>query len=51
VVCLEPCETGGFVARTRNGKLVQVSRQSARDLRRRLGLRRGSGEEPDPETD
>jgi two-component system LytT family response regulator len=51
VVCLEPCETGGFVARTRNGKLVQVSRQSARDLRRRLGLRRGSGEETDPETD
>jgi len=51
VVCLEPCETGGFVARTRNGKLVQVSRQSARDLRRRLGLRRGLDDEPDPERD
>jgi len=51
VVCLEPCETGGFVARTRNGKLVQVSRQSARELRRRLGLRRANGEEQDPETD
>ena len=51
VVCLEPCETGGFVARTRNGKLVQVSRQSARDLRRRLGLRRANGEETDPERD
>jgi two-component system LytT family response regulator len=41
VACLEPCETGGFVARTSNGKLVQVSRQAARDLRRRLGLRGG----------
>jgi two-component system LytT family response regulator len=38
VSCLEPCETGGFVARTNTGKLVQVSRQAARDLRRRLGL-------------
>ncbi len=45
VVCLEPCDTGGFVARTRTGKLVQVSRQSARDLRRRLGLRRGPDED------
>ena len=45
VVCLEPCETGGFVARMRNGKLVQVSRQSARDLRRRLGLRRANDDE------
>jgi two-component system LytT family response regulator len=47
VVCLEPSQTGGFVARMRNGKLVSVSRQSARDLRRRLGLRRGLGGEPD----
>jgi two-component system LytT family response regulator len=45
VICLEPCESGGFVARTRNGKLVQVSRQSARDLRRRLGLRRAPDEQ------
>jgi two-component system LytT family response regulator len=39
VAYLEPCETGGFVARMKSGNLVQVSRQAARDLRRRLGLR------------
>jgi two-component system LytT family response regulator len=36
---LEPCETGGFIARTRGGHAVDVSRQAARDLRRKLGLR------------
>ncbi len=36
---LEPCETGGFIARTRAGHAVDVSRQAARDLRKKLGLR------------
>jgi two-component system, LytTR family, response regulator len=45
VICLEPCETGGFVARTSGGKLVQVSRQAARELRRRLGLRKSPDED------
>ena len=40
VVRLEPAETGGFVARTDDGHAVEVSRQSARELRKRLGLRR-----------
>jgi two-component system, LytTR family, response regulator len=39
VVRLEPTDTGGFVARTADGQAVEVSRQAARDLRRRLGLR------------
>ena len=39
VVRLEPNEVGGYTARTRGGHAVEVSRQSARDLRRRLGLR------------
>lgn len=39
VTRLEACETGGFVARTSTGKPVEVSRQAARELRRRLGLR------------
>lgn len=39
VVRLEACETGGFIARTAGGHVVEVSRQAARDLRRRLGLR------------
>ena len=37
---LEPLETGGYIARTVGGHAVEVSRQSARELRRRLGLRR-----------
>jgi len=37
---LEPLPTGGFVARTRGGHAVEVSRQSARALRRRFGLAR-----------
>jgi two-component system LytT family response regulator len=39
VVRLEPIETGGFIARTSQGAAVEVSRQSARDLRKWLGLR------------
>ncbi len=40
VVRLEPLETGGYLARMRQGSTVEVSRQSARDLRKRLGLRK-----------
>jgi two-component system LytT family response regulator len=36
---LEPLETGGFVAHTRGGHSVEVSRQAARELRRRLRVR------------
>lgn len=36
---LEPNEVGGYWAHMRTGQIVEVSRQSARDLRRRLGLR------------
>lgn len=39
VTRLEACDTGGFIARTSAGHAVDVSRQSARELRRRLGLR------------
>lgn len=42
---LEPIESGGYLARTRDGHAVTISRQAARALRRRLGLAR-SGEEP-----
>lgn len=38
---LEPLETGGYLARTHSGHSVEVSRQAARDLRKRLGLRKG----------
>jgi two-component system, LytTR family, response regulator len=41
VTRLEPLETGGYLARTARGHAVEVSRQSARELRRMLGLRRG----------
>jgi two-component system LytT family response regulator len=41
VVRLEPVETGGYFARTRLGHPVEVSRQAARELRKRLGLRKG----------
>jgi two-component system LytT family response regulator len=37
---LEPLATGGFAARTVKGQVVEVSRQAARALRRRLGLAR-----------
>ena len=40
VARLEPTETGGFLARTSDGTAVEVSRQAARELRRKLGLRR-----------
>ncbi len=42
VVRLEPLETGGYLARMRQGTTVEVSRQSARDLRKRLGLRKAA---------
>jgi two-component system LytT family response regulator len=45
VVRLEPLETGGYLARTAQGQTVEVSRQSARELRRRLGLRKTPGED------
>lgn len=45
VARLEPLETGGYLARTHGGHSVEVSRQAARELRRRLGLRKGPGEE------
>ncbi|PTL82037.1 LytTR family DNA-binding domain-containing protein [Vitiosangium sp. GDMCC 1.1324] len=46
VTRLEPLETGGYLARTARGHTVEVSRQSARELRRMLGLRRGTEEDP-----
>jgi two-component system LytT family response regulator len=45
VARLEPLETGGYFARTRHGHQVEVSRQAARELRKRLGLRKGGDEE------
>jgi len=39
VVRLEPTDVGGYTARTTGGHAVEVSRQAARGLRRRLGLR------------
>ena len=39
VARLEPIDTGGFLAHMRGGHRVEVSRQAARELRRRLGLR------------
>jgi len=39
VVRLQPTEVGGFIAETSGGHSIEVSRQAARDLRRRLGLR------------
>lgn len=41
VALLEPTAAGGYVARTRGGLSVEVSRQAARELRRALGLGRG----------
>ncbi|TQF16413.1 response regulator [Myxococcus llanfairpwllgwyngyllgogerychwyrndrobwllllantysiliogogogochensis] len=45
VARLEPLETGGYLARTARGHAVEISRQSARELRRMLGLRRGAEDE------
>jgi two-component system LytT family response regulator len=39
VTRLEPLETGGFLAHVRGGQSIEVSRQAARELRRRLRLR------------
>ena len=39
VVRLQPTEVGGFTAEMSGGQTVEVSRQAARELRRRLGLR------------
>jgi two-component system LytT family response regulator len=39
VVRLQPTEVGGYIADISGGHTVEVSRQAARDLRRRLGLR------------
>ncbi len=45
VARLEPLETGGYFARTNQGHSVEVSRQAARDLRKRLGLRKGADDD------
>jgi DNA-binding LytR/AlgR family response regulator len=47
VTRLEPAETGGFYALMRGGARVEVSRQAARDLKRRLGIARASPTEPE----
>ena len=44
VARLGPLDTGGYLARTSNGHSVEVSRQAARDLRKRLGLRKADDE-------
>jgi two-component system LytT family response regulator len=44
VALLEPTSSGGYIAKTRAGHAVEVSRQAARDLRRLLGLRRADVE-------
>lgn len=45
VARLDPLETGGYTARTHGGHAVEISRQSARELRKKLGLRKQPGEE------
>lgn len=50
VACLEPMDTGGFLARTMRGDGVLVSRQSARELRRMLGLRKGQNDDDSDDT-
>ena len=47
VARLEAQDTGGFLARTLSGEAVPVSRQAARDLRKRLGLRKDPNEDDD----
>ena len=44
VAKLEPQDTGGYVAKTTRGHAVEISRQAARELRVRLGLRKGPAE-------
>jgi two-component system LytT family response regulator len=45
VARLEPQETGGYLARTVRGHAVEVSRQSARELRKALGLRKAGDDD------
>jgi len=45
VARLTPLETGGFLAHVRPGQEVEISRQVARELRRRLGLRKAKDDE------
>ena len=47
IAMLEPLPTGGFVAVTKAGGRVPVSRQSARRLRRWLGLGKAVAEDDD----
>jgi two-component system LytT family response regulator len=47
VARLIPLETGGLLAHIRPGQEVEVSRQVARELRRRLGLRRAREDDGD----
>lgn len=47
VARLEPQETGGYLARTVRGHAVEVSRQSARELRKALGLRKTGDDDAD----
>ncbi len=42
---LEALETGGYMARMPSGDSVEISRQAARDLRKRLGLRKATDED------
>jgi two-component system, LytTR family, response regulator len=42
---LEPVDSGGYIARTNRGHSVDISRQAARELRRRLGIRKIPAEE------
>lgn len=52
VARLEPCPSGGYIARTHRGHEVEVSRQAARALRKRLGLRApAAGDERDHGSD
>lgn len=50
VARLEPNEVGGFTARTHRDHCIEVSRAAARELRKRLGLRRAPGDESDAES-
>lgn len=45
VARLEPVATGGYAAHTVRGHTVEVSRQAARALRKRLGIARGDDDE------
>lgn len=47
VTRLEPLPSGGYLARTRQNAAVEISRQAARALRRRLGLRKTPEEAQD----